>query len=232
MDKADDRPTIPPSRSEAEGQGSDELLSERAFRHLEEAIVTMRLAPGALLSETGIARELGIGRTPVREALQRLRLEGLVQVLPKRGVLVSDINPQQQLRLLELRRAVEGLMAGLAAQRATPAERAAFADLADRFAAARDGGGELAFMQADREFNLLLSQACHNEYCERVMASVHGLSRRFFFKYRAIANLSVTAENHRRVAEAVAAGDAGAAAEAMERLMDHNEDFTLRSLRH
>jgi DNA-binding GntR family transcriptional regulator len=210
---------------------TDVLLSEKAYRHLEEAIVTMSLAPGALLSETQLARELGIGRTPVREALQRLSIDGLVTVLPKRGVLVSEISAQSQLRLLEVRRVVEALMVELAAGRASPAERAGFASLANRFRASGEKLMELDFMRTDREFNLYVAEVCNNDYCARFMQSVHGLSRRFFFRYRAIADLRTTASNHSDVASAIAGGNREGGRDALHRLMDHNHEFTMRALR-
>src|ERR1700733_7840537 len=95
-------------------------LTEQAYRQIEELICTLQLPPGTLLGEFALAERLGIGRTPIREALQRLALDGLVVVIPRRGILVSEINLQTQLRLLEMRRVVERLMARLAAGRARP----------------------------------------------------------------------------------------------------------------
>jgi DNA-binding GntR family transcriptional regulator len=93
-------------------------------------ITTLKLAPGTVLSEQTLVKELGIGRTPVREALQRLGRDGLLVVLPRRGILVSEINLRSQLRLLETRRVLENLVARLAAEKATDKEIKAFADIA------------------------------------------------------------------------------------------------------
>ena len=82
---------------------SDRSLTDRAYVALEEMICTLRLEPGEVLSEGTLSETLGIGRTPVREALQRLAREGLVTVLPRRGVLVSEFNVKKQLRMLERR---------------------------------------------------------------------------------------------------------------------------------
>ncbi|MEE8122944.1 MAG: GntR family transcriptional regulator, partial [Alphaproteobacteria bacterium] len=75
-------------------------LTDRAYNQLEELVVTLRLEPGAVLSEGVLASELGFGRTPIREALQRLAREGLVVILPRKGILVSEINPRKQLLVL------------------------------------------------------------------------------------------------------------------------------------
>ena len=79
-------------------------LTDRAYAEIEELIVTLRLAPGAPLSEAELSARLGIGRTPIREALQRLARERLVAIYPRRGVIVTEINVASQLRLLETRR--------------------------------------------------------------------------------------------------------------------------------
>ena len=87
---------------------NDISLTEQAYRALEELITTLALPPGTVLGEQSLAQRLQIGRTPIREALQRLARDGLVVVLPRRGILVSEINIRTQLRLLETRRVLEG----------------------------------------------------------------------------------------------------------------------------
>src|SRR3546814_14394892 len=84
---------------------SSDVCSSDPFKQLEELIVTLRLPPGHVLSEADLAKRLDIGRTPIREALQRLAREGLVVIMPRRGIMVSDINVKRQLRLLEIGRA-------------------------------------------------------------------------------------------------------------------------------
>ena len=79
-----------------------ETLTEQAYRAIEEQIATLRLKPGDVLSEQMLSATFRIGRTPVREALQRLAREGLVTILPRKGILVSDINPRNQLLVLEI----------------------------------------------------------------------------------------------------------------------------------
>src|ERR1035437_6046801 len=121
-------------------------LTDRAYSHLEEMIVTLQLPPGSAVSETALSQRLGIGRTPIREALQRLARERLVTILPRRGIIVSEINVKSQLRLLEVRRKVERLGAKSAARRATPEERARFLELAARFEKRRKTNDDVSFM--------------------------------------------------------------------------------------
>src|SRR4051812_45652653 len=101
-----------------------ESLTEKAYRQVEELIVTLQIAPGTVVSEAQLSERLEIGRTPIREALQRLARERLVVVLPRRGIMVSEINVRTQLRLLEVRRELERLIARQAARRASDPQRA------------------------------------------------------------------------------------------------------------
>ncbi len=118
-------------RGSRAAEAEDGTLTDRAYRELEEMIVTLQLSPGTVLSEQALALRLKIGRTPIREALQRLARDGLVVIMPRRGIMVSEINLRLQLRLLEVRRELERLMASLAAERATPEERREFAEVAE-----------------------------------------------------------------------------------------------------
>ncbi len=187
----------------------------------------LELPPGAAVSEAMLSERLGIGRTPIREALQRLARERLVQILPRRGVIVSDINVKAQLRLLELRREVERLVARGAARRATDEERARFAELAKGFEQAARGGDDVAFLRIDREFNELCLRAARNEFAETAMTAMAALSRRFWYlHYKQAADMPVTATLHANIARAIARADAGAAAVASDALLDNIEAFT------
>jgi DNA-binding GntR family transcriptional regulator len=207
--------------------GTEDTLTDRAYRSLEEEIVTLRLAPGAVVSEALLSERLGIGRTPIREALQRLAREHLVQILPRRGIVVSDVNVATQLRLLEARREIERLIVRSAARRANAPQRARFAQLAEAMREAGEAREETAFLRLDRAFNLLCLEAARNEFAEGAMTLMHGLSRRFWFiHYREFGELPVSARLHADVARAIAAGDQRAAATASDRLIDHLESFT------
>jgi len=190
-------------------------------------IVTLQLPPGSAVSEGMLSRQLGIGRTPIREALQRLARESLVVILPRRGVMVSEINVRTQLRLLEVRREVERLVARSAARRATEEERQQMADLARRFQQTVKNNDDRGFMRADREFNELLLSAAKNEFAAGAMRLMQSLSRRFWYQhYREAADLPETGKLHADIARAVAKGDEDAAAGATDRLLDKIRSFT------
>lgn len=202
-------------------------LAESAYKRLEEIIVTLQLSPGEVLSEAAIGAELGIGRTPVREALQRLAFEGLVVVLPRRGILVSEIDLDRQLDLLEVRREIERLIARGAAARAQPSERGEFARLAVGFGEAARDEDAAVFMRLDLRFNRMSLESCRNDYAARTMRLMQGLSRRFWYKhYRETLDLARCANLHRAVAVAIADGLPDEAAAASDALLDYIAEFS------
>ena len=211
----------------ASNDGDKLSLTQRAYRKLEEMIVTLQLQPGEVLSETALAERLEIGRTPIREALQRLDREGLVVILPRRGILVSELDVRRQLKLLELRRELERLMARAAARRASAEERSAFLEIAEGMRKAAEEADEITFMRFDRQLNLLLCRAARNEFVANAMALTHGLSRRFWFQHhQEVGDLPLCARLHADLSAAVGAGEQDGAAEASDRLLDYVENFT------
>ena len=215
----------------SESLQGDVSLTDKAYAQIEEQIVTLQLPPGTVLSEFLLANRLAIGRTPIREALQRLSRNGLVNILPRRGVLVSDINLRSQLRLLDVRRELERLMARGAAERATDDERAQFADIAAGMRRASEKADDILFMRLDQQFNALVSQAAQNEFASRCMGLMHGLSRRFWYQhYKQAADLPLAARLHADVAEAIVARNPDKAGAASDELIGYIESFARSTL--
>lgn len=215
------RPEAPPELTQV----------KQAYARIEEEIATLQLAPGQVVSENMLAARLGLGRTPVREALQQLAREGLVLILPKRGIIVSEIDVKKQLRLLEARRFMERGVVALAARRADEAQRERFAALADEMDAVGRANDGTAFLALDGEFNQLLLAAARNEYAASCMRLMQGLARRFWFAhYRTAADLPETARLHAAIARAIAARDEASAAAGLDQLLDNVEGFTRATL--
>jgi DNA-binding GntR family transcriptional regulator len=211
----------------ARQKGARETLTEQAYRVIEEQIVTLRLKPGDVLSEQMLSASFKIGRTPIREALQRLAREGLITILPRKGILVSDINPRSQLLVLEVRREIERLLCRAGAERANKEQREEFQAIAQGMDRAAKTNDDIAFMRLDGELNRLMIEASHNDYAARSMKLLQGLSRRFWYMhYREAADLPLCARLHAIQARAIAQGDAEAAARASDKLMDYVENFT------
>ena len=150
-----------------------------------------------------------------------------MSILPRRGIVVTEINVGSQLRLLEVRRELERLIARSAARRATDAERERFRELAKLFEKSAREDDDVNFMRTDREFNSLCSAASHNDFAAGAMGLMHSLSRRFWYiHYKQAADMPLTAKLHADIARAIADGDEERAAKASERLLDEIEKFT------
>lgn len=216
-----------PARGELQVAEPRTKLTDLAYQVLEEAIVTLKLPPGSVVSEQQLAEMTGIGRTPIREAIQRLAREHLMVVLPQRGLLVANIDLNKQLKLLETRRELERLVCRGAARRATDEEKKRFRQLAEDFTRSAAKNDDVAFMRADREFNEACLAAARNEFAEGAMRMLQGLSRRFWYlHYKQTPDMPQMARLHSEVALAIAKGDADTAGQALDRLVDNIESYT------
>lgn len=214
-----------PSPPHADGQ--DASLADRAYRQIEDLIVRLEFRPGQPMSEAEIGARLGMGRTPVREALHRLAREGLILISPRRGVFVTEMRVDAQLRLLEVRRSLERLMCARAARLASPEQRTVFGQIAKEMREAGKIGDDLAFIRLDQQLNEQMAATSANEFAASAIALTAGLSRRFWFRYyRTMADLPLTCTLHADVAAAIAAGKPDDASTASDRLLDYIERFT------
>jgi DNA-binding GntR family transcriptional regulator len=211
----------------AEGE---ESFADRAYRGIEELIVSLQVEPGAVLTEQGLSAMLGLGRTPIREALQRLAREHLVVIMPRRGIRVTEMRVAEQLKVLEVRRELERYVAVSAARRATPEEKAGFVEMAELMTEAAAQGDDVSFLRLDREFNVFAAQCARNAYAEAAIAPLHALSRRFWTLHlRQAGGLPEAAAVHAAIMRAIAASDEAAAAQATDRLLDWARNFTAKT---
>jgi DNA-binding GntR family transcriptional regulator len=201
-------------------------LAEQAYRLLEEQLVTLRLAPGELISEKDLMNKADIGRTPVREAIQRLSAEGLLQVLPRKGLLVTPLRRSDLVRIIEARRVLERLMIVKATERATAKQRLALKFLANNLLAA-DNDLEL-FFQLDQQLNELLETTCDNRFLVNALTAMHSQCRRLWYMHRKSLDLPWSAQLHSGLARAVAGGDAAGAIRALDEIISILEGLILR----
>ena len=205
-------------------------LSDQAYSQIEEMIVTMQLPPETPISEAQLSNFLGIGRTPIREAIQRLSREHLVTIVPKRGIFISDLNTQKQLRVLETRRELERLICKKAAKRATLVERKEFERLAKEFRKAAKDKDDALFRKIDKELNDLTVIAARNEFAAAAMSPLHGMSRRFWFgNFHHFAGVTEMANLHGVLAAAIAKGSESEAGKALDQLIDCVEELTRKT---
>lgn len=218
------------SPQNAAAKGGESLV-EQVYAQLEAKIVTLELPPGALLSEATIGRELGVSRTPVGEAIQRLARQGLVTILPRRGAVVSGLDVADQLRILELRRELYRFMARVGARRATAAQREQLRSVARSFHLCIEQGGERAHLRADRAFHELFVACARNNHLPRIIEPIDAQSRRFWYAHEKHSEGNAqSARLHAGIARAMAAGDEAGAMRAADALGDYLEAFVRNTL--
>ena len=192
-------------------------MAETAYRLLEEQLVTLKFPPGEMIAEKDLIDKAGIGRTPVREAIQKLSAEGMLQVLPRKGLMVTPLRRSDLLQIVEARRVLERLMVVKAAERATPDQRQALRVLAAHMDTA---GNDLeGFFRLDHRLDELLEAACNNRYLVNALAAMHSQCRRLWYLYRHRLNLPLSAQLHGGLARAVADGDGAGAIRALDEII-------------
>lgn len=191
-------------------------LRDRAYTSIKNRIITLRYRPGEYLNEARVSEELGIGRTPVHQALNRLMLEGMVEVIPRKGVIVHPVSLHEVLEIVETRLAVEPYAVDLAARRAEAAHVRQLAGIIERakpLVASRDVEG---LMELDREFHGTIAAAARNTVLGEVLRNLHDRSLRFWFiSLNDATHLSSVQAEHTAILEAIQRGNGPDAAERM-----------------
>lgn len=210
---------------------SAESLADGAYRRIEEMIVTRELPPGSAVSENRLSEELGCGRTPIREALLRLKHEGFVEILPSRGAWVAPIDVMKQIELLEVRRALEDLVVRRAAVRASAEERAEMGRLGAAMKAAAVDRDRKRYLDSNRAIHEIKARAARNTVLAKTMGAVNGLSRRFWYAYiEDTDSFAQAAELHDAALRPIIDGSPEEAAAAATRLLDFLESLTREAI--
>lgn len=195
-------------------------VAAQAYRALERLVVTLELAPGSSVTEGTLIERVGLGRTPVREAIQRLAWEGLMEIQPRIGIRIAPLDPADWRRVLEARRGVEILLARSAARLITRE----FADNFQTSAVAMHDAvlakDLLGFLEADKSLDDALAAVTDNAFAARLAAPLQTHSRRFWYRYRTPNGLAESAAGHVAVIHAILAREEDAAGEEAGRLID------------
>ena len=187
---------------------SRELLADRAYNDLRDRIVTLRIPPGAPIDEDVLGGELGIGRTPVREAIKRLALENLVTVFPRRGTFASEINITDLADISDVRTQLEGPAAYRAAQRITPAQRAELQELLDELESSQGSDDTAALMALDTRVHRFIHRCAGNPYLEDSLGRYFNLSLRIWYLVLdRLPHLFARVHEHGDLLHAIVAGD-------------------------
>jgi DNA-binding GntR family transcriptional regulator len=193
-------------------------LSDRAYFRIRELIVSLELPPGSLLNERRLMEELGVGRTPVREALRTLAREKLVEVYPRRGIFVSSVNVRDLAGLSEVRRPLESYAARLAAERATVDERELTVSLLDELERTAGEHDERTLIGLDQHIHRHVYACAHNPFLEATLNEYYVLTLRIWFlALDRVARLEKAIQEHRELLEAIRDGDGDRAESVMSR---------------
>ncbi|MBP2558975.1 DNA-binding GntR family transcriptional regulator [Neorhizobium galegae] len=196
-----------------------ESLSRQAYHRLENLIVTMKLQPGALVTEKQLIGLAGQGRTPVREAIQKLEWQGLIRVRPRVGLQVSEIIESDHDSIMQVRRQLEPVVAALVTEHASDEQRTALLDCAKAMGAAAATGDIPGFLEADKRFDDILEDACPNRFLTSALAPLQTHSRRQWFSTASVERMDQAVTLHVAVIRAIRTGDVDTARRAMETLL-------------
>jgi DNA-binding GntR family transcriptional regulator len=161
--------------------GAVTSLRDTAYDAIKHRIITCSFRPGEYINELQLSALLQIGRTPVHQALDRLMIEGMVEVIPRKGVIVKPVSLNEVLQIIEVRLINEPFGARLAAEQANDTDLAELADVLKRtkhWAALRNVEN---MMLLDREFHLLIARAAKNDVLTDLLRNLHERSLRFWF---------------------------------------------------
>jgi DNA-binding GntR family transcriptional regulator len=195
------------STQTSQPRAARELLADRAYADLRDRIVTLRIAPGAPIDEDVLGGELGIGRTPVREAIKRLALENLVTVFPRRGTFASEINITDLADISDVRMQLEGHAAYRAAQRITAAQRLELEELLAELHRSQGSDDIEALMGLDARVHRFIHRSAGNPYLEETLGRYFNLSLRIWYLVLdRLPHLFARVHEHGAMLEAIADG--------------------------
>lgn len=207
-------------------RASGDLLADRAYAGVRDRILSLELAPGSVIDEEILMTALGVGRTPIREAIKRLAFEDLVVIYPRQGTFVSDIHITDLGHISELRRPLEAFGALKAAQ-AAPSRRQAVRELLEVLDG--DAADTAALMEIDRRVHHLLYDLSGNPFLAGTARQLYNLSVRIWYLVLPrLPHLDETVGEHRALLEAVKRGDAEQASELAARHVSNFAD-TIRA---
>jgi DNA-binding GntR family transcriptional regulator len=207
------------------------LLSDQAYLAIRDLIVTLELAPGAVVSEADLMTRLAMGRTPVREALRSLARERLIDVYPRRGMFVAGVDARDLASLSEARAVLEPAAARLAARRLTESDKAILDQLLAELDALGSTPDERDLITLDRRLHRFVYATARNPFLESTLDEqyTHAL-RIWFMALDRLPHLDDAVKEHRDILEAIRRGDADQAAVTMAAHIDGFETSIRKAL--
>lgn len=197
-----------------------ESHSRLAYLRLESLVVALELAPGSLVTEKQLIALAGLGRTPVREAIQKLDWQGLIAVRPRAGLQVTALDPAHPAMIYETRRQLEPLAARLMADRIDAEARQALIACAKAMTECSVTGDKAGFLDADKSFDEIMERICPNPFVTQALSSLQTHARRYWFHSADGEALHASVDAHVKVIRALLQGDPAASEQAMRALID------------
>ena len=180
-------------------------LAEQAYELLENRLVTLELAPGSIVSEGLLIDMVGLGRTPVREAMQRLAHQDMIRVMPRKCLMIVPVESTDMLHILEVRKRLERLIVKLAALNARDEQRSDLSAIARTLSFSHDSFED--FLELDRELDTLLDDCAGNPFASAAVAPLRTHCRRFWFFNRHRLRLSDAIAAHGTMIRLIARRD-------------------------
>ena len=187
-------------------------LREIVYEELKLLILTGKIEPGMRLMEEELADDMGVSRTPIREAIRKLEKEGLITIEPRRGAYVSQISTKDMVEILEVRQNMEGFAAALAAERMTPEAKTKLKEVAVAYEAAVAAGDMAEMIKADTLFHHMIVEATENKILIQMVEQLQELVLRFrYLYYDNFKRAEKMPAEHKMIYEAILNGDADVA---------------------
>ena len=184
--------------------GTGLSLSEQAYAALKDRINSLFFVPGQFMNEASICQLLELGRTPVRQALQRLELEGMVEIIPRKGVLINPDSVGQILQILDARSVLEPAFAARAAERATTRDVAELKSILDQGSRLHGGGAIDGFVDTDRAFHGKIAEMAGSAMLADFFRALHERSARsWYLLYWKTLDEGATEADHRAVLKGI-----------------------------
>jgi DNA-binding GntR family transcriptional regulator len=193
-------------------------LEEKVYLSLEEQIISQKLRPGEAVTEMKLSRELGVSRTPVREALQRLDREGLIKLIPNKGAVVLGISEQDLIDIYKIRMRLEGLAARIAAEKKDVEFCRQLGDNIDLTGFYMSKGDIEKVKDLDSEFHDIIYRCCESRMLGKTLSELH----RYIASYRKLSlaasgRIDRSLAEHKEIYDAIASGNTDAADELMSK---------------
>ena len=212
----------------------DEYLPLRdvVFKTLRQAILKGELEPGERLMEIQLAERLGVSRTPIREAIRKLELEGLVLMIPRRGAEVAKISEKNLRDVLEVRRSLEELAIDLACQRIQEEELETLREAQKEFAAAEAAGDAMEIAQTDEKFHEIIYSGTGNQKLMQILSNLREQMYRYRLEYIKDANKrQILLVEHEQILKALSLRHVQEARLAVREHIDNQEITVLKNLK-